>query len=138
MTEKIRTHNIKGVPNDIITDRINGERYIKTEEGCGHISYGHEFIGDLSDFVMITPTPGHKIYIKGITILGDGVSGIVRLKRSSDGKTILPCYFSAHNHASTSSDLNFEILETESILIDTDSRGSVYSFVGVSYLEAKI
>lgn len=133
-----RKYNIRGFPNDLITDKIDGERFLKTEEGGGHISVPYEFTGNLNDYIMISPPNGYKLCIKGMLILGEGSAGVVKIKRSSDGSTLLPCHFSFLSKSSASNNLNLSLEEGENILITATDRGNSETFVGISYLECKI
>ena len=125
----------KGMPDDIFMDNYKGEVAVKTEDTLNQSS-PTTIIGNVTSQQLLTPTNGDRIVVKAMIILAEGNTGTVKIERSSDGATILPCYVTVHNHASTSSALNLVLESGESISVTTEGRGATdESFIGISYLE---
>lgn len=125
----------KGLPSDLVSRTSDDGYGLITADGVLNKSKSYLFTGDITNYTLITPSVGNFLIIKGITIIGDGVSGAIKLFRSSNNQCILPCFMSSHNSASTSNSLNLRLNVNESLYISTTGRGALESFVGVSYKE---
>ena len=125
----------KGIPSDVITRNSDDGYALSTTDGLINKSKSYLFTGDITTYTLITPATGNYIIIKGITIIGDGNTGTIKIFRSSNNQCILPCFMSSKNYATASTALNLVLNINESVYITTVSRGAVESFVGVSYKE---
>lgn len=108
---------------------------IATENGARNVSKPTTIVGNVTDLVLLAPAPGKHLIIKGITVVGDGNQGTVKIKRETGGVTILPVYFSAQNRAGTSGALNIELGVDERVLVTATDRGTSETFIGLSYVE---
>ena len=124
-----------GFPSTLIVHNSDMYNCVPAENGLLHKSTSIIFTGDKTSYEFIVPASGNRITIKGITIIGEGVSGVIKLTRSSNGLCILPCYMSSRNTETASGALNIKMGVDEKILITTTDRGSNETFVGVSYIE---
>ena len=123
-----------GVPNGSYVYNSEGEMAVKTDDMLNR-SLPTIITGDVTNQIILTPTSGRRLLIRAISIIAQGNTGTVKVKRSSDGAIILPTYVSAHNHASTSSALNLILGVDESVMVTTDGRGETdETFVGLSYM----
>ena len=123
---------------EIVAEDHESRPFLVSSNGFYNESVPTLIVGNVTGQTLVAPSAGHKLTIKGITILGNGNSGDVKLKRSSDDAVILPGYFSAQSRANTSAALNIKLGVDEFVYVDTDSRGaSDETFVGVSYIEMK-
>jgi hypothetical protein len=101
-----------------------------------NISKAIEVTGD-GTHTLIPAKANTQYWVKGITILGNGNSGEIRLlgTRESVSTLLLPLYMSAQNKGNTSGALNLKLDENTSITFTTTGRSTNKTFVGVSYIE---
>lgn len=124
-----------GFPAGVLVKTVSGEVLLVVDNGYQNESKPALIIGNVANQVLVDPKPGAHLHIKGLTILGNGNSGDVKIKRG-DGTILLPAYFSAQNRAGTTSALNINLNTDEVVTVTTTGRGaSDETFVGVSYLE---
>ena len=121
---------IQGYPSNLIGNTPKGSFNRSASDATE--SESKEFTGDLKE-VFITPQSGNRLIIKGVTIIGDGNSGTIKLV--SGDRIILPLYLSNFSRSGTSGALNIELETDQSISILAEGRGTSISFAGVSYLE---
>lgn len=124
----------EGVPNGVIYSK--GFEAIKTLDHINHISKSFVFTGAVTNQVLLSPsTENHSLVIRGITLLAQGNSGVVKLLRES-GNIVLPMYVSNQNRTNTSGQLNV-ILEkgTDLLLTISGIQNGTEMFVGVTYFE---
>ena len=86
---------------------------------------------------LLPAKAGASYRIKGITILGDGSGGDIRLYgiRGGVATLLLPLYMASSNRGATSSALNIKLDTNTSVYFTTSGRSSNASFLGVSYIE---
>lgn len=125
---------MRGYPVDLIKSAYNDGYFLPVDNGFANSSVPHEFTGDTADHVLVAPQPGQRLVVKGVTILGDGNQGKVKIKRGN-GVTILPAWFSAQNRAGASGALNVVLNPDEVVTVTATGRGQSETFVGVSYIE---
>ena len=101
-----------------------------------NLSKAIEVTGD-GTHTLIPAKADTQYWIKGITILGEGNSGEVRLLGTKDGSAtlLLPLYISAQNKGNTTGALNLKLDENTPITFTTTGRSTNKTFVGVSYIE---
>jgi len=126
---------IKGFPRSLLAHDARYYDAVPVEDGMLHQSVNKLFTGNLTDFVFVAPTTGNGIAVRGLTIQGEGNTGKVYLKRSSNGEVIFPAYFSAQVKGSPSSALNLVLEDDETITITTTDRGTSETFIGITYIE---
>jgi len=124
----------KGFPNSLIAHNYKYYDAVPVEDGMLHESKNKLFTGNLTDFEFIVPPTNMALAIKGLTITGDGNTGKVYLKRSSDGSVIFPAYFTAQVKGSPSSALNLVLNDNEKVLITATDRETAETFIGISYI----
>ena len=128
---------VRNIINKIAKISASQEIFVATDNGYANKSEPLIFTGDLTQ-ALVTPAPGQRLDIKGITITGDGNTGTVFIKRQNGPANkivILPVWFSAQNRGGASGALNFTLDTDESIIVEATGRGSNQTFVGVSYIE---
>lgn len=126
---------MRGFPDDLRRETANGGHFVPVDNGFSNDSKPAEIIGNVTGQVLVAPAAGRKLIIKGITIIGNGNQGEVKVKRAG-GITVLPAYFSAQNRAGTSGSLNLRLNVDEPLTVTTTGRGATdETFVGVSYIE---
>jgi hypothetical protein len=97
------------------------------------ISRSIEYTGNV-DEVFITPSPGNRIIVKGITVHTEGVSGDVRV--ISGDTVIMPLYVANTSRVNGSSAMNILLDVDATIDVVAAGRGDANrTFVGISYLE---
>lgn len=127
---------VKGLPDGIIQRNIRDGMALRVVDNCLHTSKADIIIGNQTNYVLATPAVGSRIVIKGVSIIGEGNTGTIKILRENNGVCILPCYMSVRQTSSASSALNIILDIDEKVLVTTVSRGaSDESFVGVSYIE---
>lgn len=124
-----------GFPNEVIAHNADYKACVSVETDLINDSNSHLFTGDLTNYMLVTPPTEHKLYIKAITIVGDGVTGTVKVFRQTGNKCILPCYMSSKNSQSTSNRINLKLDINEGVYITTTSRGTSETFVGITYVD---
>lgn len=130
--------NIKDARAEIVAEDHESRPFLVSSSGFYNESVPTLIVGNVTGQSLVAPSAGHRLTIKGITLLGSGNQGDVKLKRSSDGTVILPGYFSAQSRANTSAALNIKLGIDEFVYVDTDSRGATdETFIGISYIEMK-
>lgn len=127
----------KGVPDCVVTHIPSGIGFLNVENGYSNVSVSNIYTGNVTNQVLVTPTSGRRIIVKGLTVVAEGTVGEILIKRSSTGQTILPCYVSSQSRQSTSNALNLVFNINETVTVTTTNRGTSNSFVGVSYIEVE-
>ena len=110
-----------------------------TDNGGSNSSLPLLITGNATNRVLVEPSPGNVLIIKGLTIIGSGNQGKVYVERENgNGETniLLPAYFSAQSRAGASSALNVILEVDEKLILNTEDRNGE-TFVGVSYVEVK-
>lgn len=128
-------HVISGLPTIVLKKSFQDGTAVKVETNCINTSVSIEFSGDLTAYDIVVPSAGNRIVVKGMTIIGDGNVGTIKISRSINGATILPCYMGVRATQSASSALHLELLPDEKIQINTTQRGDNETFVGITYTE---
>lgn len=105
-----------------------------TEDGLAHKTKVISFNDDVNELELIAPRVGYQLIIKGLTIIGNGNTGFVKVNRGDD-TAVLPIYFTVQNFASLSSGLNLELEVDEKLTVTSNLRGTNETFIEVSYLE---
>jgi hypothetical protein len=113
----------------------NGNAVLTTEDGYYNISTPKTIVGNGTE-TLIEGVAGKKIIIKGITILGDGNAGSVKIV--ADGVTYLPCYFSAQNKAGVSAQARIQIPENTDVEAVLVGRGTSETFIGITYYRLEV
>ena len=130
-----KSYNSSGFPSKVILHDTRHFDSLSVENGAMHVSKALTYTGSQSGIVFLTPSTGKALCIKGITILGNGNTGIVKLLRSSNNNCIYPAYFTAQVKGSPSSAFNLVLLPNEYVILDLVDRGTSETFVGVTYIE---
>lgn len=131
-----RENIYKGFPSDIHGHDSRGFPMIASEFGLANKSKSHTFLGNLTGYELLAPASVNFLVLKGLTMLGDGNTGTVKVLRGSNSVCILPLYMSAQVRSSPSSGFNLVLNVNEKVLITSTGRGDTSeTFVGISYLE---
>ena len=110
--------------------------FVSVDTTFSNESKGIEVTGNVTQTIL--PAKINTSYrIKGITILGDGSGGDIKLFGTIGGviTLLLPLYMAASNRGATSSALNLKLDTNTSVYFVTSGRATNASFVGVSYIE---
>jgi hypothetical protein len=125
-----------GFPRSVISETTEGMNALGVETGFTNNSKPTLIIGNVLNQVLLAPSTGRKIILKGISILGNGNTGTVKVTRESNGEIILPGYFSAQGKPSTSPAFNFRLDTDEKVLVTcVDRQATDETFIGLSYIE---
>ena len=125
----------KGFPSIFGNQNSSGKKFISTDSSFSNNSTSVVVVGNSTSDVL-SPSTGRQLIIKGITIVGGGNAGTVKLYRDSNDSVILPVYVSLHGRQSTSGALNLVLNVDEKVYVTTASRGeNDETFVGISYME---
>jgi len=93
------------------------------------------FDGDVSNVLLLRPTSGKRLVVNGMTISGNGDTGVAKITRGSDNACILPYYFDNKTGGKTSANLNLILKPNERVLVTTTNRENFETFIGISYME---
>lgn len=128
-----------GFPRGVIGSSINNGNYIETIDGLAFVSVPTEFVGNVTAQLLVEPSdPANYIIIKGITVIGEGNTGVVKIHDVAN-KNYLATYFSVNPRGGTSNALNIVLPPGESIYVTSITRGgNDETFVGISYLERSV
>lgn len=126
---------LTGFPAEILIENTSDEHAIATDNGSRNKSVPLTFTGDIASQDLVAPAAGRRLVIKGITIIGDGNQGTVKVRRGAGNVTILPVYFSAQNRAGASGSLNIVLNVNEKVNVTATGRAASETFVGISYVE---
>lgn len=131
-----RNYNSVGLNNSLVIYDSDFHDALAVQDNVLNRSKSYLFIGNVTDYEFLIPKSGCYIVVKGITIIGDGNTGNVKLFRELNDQCILPAYFSAQVKNSASSALNIILGVNEKLLVTSVGRGDTSeSFIGVSYIE---
>lgn len=113
---------------------LNSKGLLAVDDSIRNISEPFTLIGNQDSSLLIHK--GEKIWLKGITIQPViGTTGIIRLRRSSDDKVILPLAIEKKGASGVSSSFNMPIEAGDSVYVDiVDANISDENFIGISYL----
>lgn len=114
----------------------NDGSFVVVDTTFSNESKAIEVTGNVTQDLLPAKT-GISYRIKGITILGDGSGGDIRLYGTRGGviTLLLPLYMASSNRGATSSALNIKLDVNTKVYFTTTGRNANASFVGVSYIE---
>ena len=130
---------ISNILNFVSRTNIADRWSLITDNGGSNSSLPLLITGNVTNRVLVEPSPGNMLIIKGLTIIGEGNQGKVYIERengTSECNVLLPAYFSAQSRAGASSALNIILDMNEKLILNTTDRNGE-TFVGVSYVEMK-
>lgn len=128
----------KGFPSNIVTTDSEDIHSVKVEEGIGYKSKPTLLTGNVTNHILLSPTNGNKLRLKAITIIAEGVTGTIKVYRSTSSTPIMVAYLSAQNRASTSGAFNMILGVGEYVYVTTTGIGTKETFIGISYDEGKV
>ena len=125
-----------GLPEGVVYTGVDGEQFISNIPNLNNISKSFVYKTNITNQIVISPSSVEKqIEILGITLIGSGSSGTVKLTKLN-GDCVLPMYISVQARASASGSLNVKLPVGESLYITiTSLQASTEVFVGVTYFE---
>jgi len=122
---------------NMIPSYLRDKGLLVVDNSFRNVSEPFTFIGNYTGEVLLQPT--EKIWIKAIAIYPvTGNSAIIRVKRSTDDKTILPLSVTQQNKGGVSSSFNMPIEAGESVYVDIENASGDENFIGISYLPDKV